>query len=92
MTSEGMRASVLLKELPVYEAQIAVDDTMMALFEARDQLRKVVICEALEDGMTIEQLASMFHLSPNLVSSYVAEYANLFTPLDDPTIGQAQPF
>lgn len=92
MTSEGMRASVLLKELPVYEAQIAVDDTMMALFEARDQLRKVVICEALEDGMTIEQLASMFHLSPNLVSSYVAEYANLFTPLDDPTIGQAQAF
>ncbi len=92
MTSEGMRASVLLDELPVYDAQMAVDDAMMVLFEARDQLRKVVICEALEDGMTIEQLAAMFHLSPNLVSSYVAEHANLFTPLDDPTTGPVQLF
>ncbi len=91
MTSEGMRASALLEELPVYAAQTAADDTMMALFEARDQLRKVVICEALEDGMTIEQLAAMFHLSPDLVSSYVAEHSR-FVTMHDPSTGPVQLF
>lgn len=97
MTSEGMRAAAMLKELPVHAAQRAVDEAMMTLFEARDQLRKVVICEALEDGMTIEQLAAMFELSPGLVSAYVAEHSNWFTlndptALNDPTTGPVQLF
>jgi hypothetical protein len=91
LTSEGVRASGVLKELPIHEAQKAVDEAMMALFEARDQLRKAVICEALEDGMTVEQLAAMFELSPDLVSAYVVEHSNFFT-MHDPSTGPVQLF
>ena len=80
MTNEGVSASAVLEEIPVYEAQKAADEAMMVLFDARDRVRKIVICEGLEDGMTFEQLASMFHLSPDLISSYVAERSNKFSP------------
>lgn len=80
MTDEGTGASVLLGAIPAYAAQMAADEAMIALFEARDQIRKVVICEGLEDGMTVEQLAAMFHLSPDVICAYVAERSNWFAP------------
>lgn len=76
MMSENVRTSVVLEEIPVYAAEIAADAAMMNLFEARDRVRKVVICDGLEDGMSVEQLAAMFHRAPDLVSSYVAERSN----------------
>ena len=79
MTKEGAGASALLREIPAYAAQMAADEAMIALFEARDRTRKVVICEGLEDGMTVEQLATMFHLSPDVISAYVAQ-SNWFAP------------
>ena len=79
MTSEGVGAASVLEEVHVFEAQAAADDAMMVLFEARDQIRKVIICEGLEDGMTVERLAGMFHLSPGLISSYAAERSNVFS-------------
>ncbi len=78
MTSGGVNASAILKEIPFHAAQTTADEAMMALFEARDRVRKIVVCEALEDGMTVEQLATMFHLSPDLISAYVAEGSNKF--------------
>jgi hypothetical protein len=60
MTSEGMSAAAVLDEIRVYAAQMAADEAMMVLFEARDRVRKVVICEGIEDGMTVEQLAAFF--------------------------------
>jgi hypothetical protein len=78
MLSENVTVSAVLQELPVYAAEIAADEAMMALFEARDRVRKVVICEALDDGMSVEQLAAMFHRAPDLISSYVAERSNRF--------------
>lgn len=80
LTSEGVSTSAVLEEIPVHAAQVAADEAMMVLFDARDRVRKVVICEGLEDGMTIEQLAAMFHVSPDLISSYVAERSNKFSP------------
>lgn len=80
MTNEGAGASVVLGEIPAYAAQMAADEAMIALFEARDQVRKVVISAGLEDGMTVEQLATMFHLSPDVISAYVAERSNWFAP------------
>jgi fructose-1,6-bisphosphatase len=79
MTDRGVNASTVLQEIEVYKAQVAADETMVALFDARDRVRKVVICEGLEDGMTVEQLAAMFHLSPDLISAYVAERSNKFS-------------
>lgn len=78
MLGENVTVSAVLHELPVYAAEIAADEVMMALFEARDRVRKVVICEALDDGMSVEQLAAMFHRTPDLISSYVAELSNRF--------------
>ena len=79
MTSESVGASAVVEEIQVYAAQMAVDEAMVALFDARDRVRKVVICEGIEDGMTVEQLAVMFHVSPDLISSYVAERSNKFS-------------
>jgi len=79
MISEDVSISVVLEEIPVYAAEIASDAAMMNLFEARDRVRKVVICDGLEDGMSVEQLAAMFHRAPDLVSSYVAERSNRFS-------------
>jgi hypothetical protein len=79
MMSENLSTSAVLEEIPVYAAEIAADAAMMNLFEARDRVRKVVICDALEDGMTVEQLAAMFHRAPDLISSYVAERSNRFS-------------
>ena len=58
MTSESVIAAAMLNEIPVYEAQMAADEAKVVLFEARDRVRKVVICEGIEDGMTVEQLAA----------------------------------
>ncbi len=80
MTDEGVSVPAMLDELPVYEGQKASDEAMMALYEARDRIRKVIICEGLEAGLTVEQLAAMFHLSPDLISSYLAERSNWFSP------------
>jgi hypothetical protein len=80
MTSENAGAAAVLAEIPVHAAQKAADEAMMDLFDARDHVRKVIICEGLEDGLTVEQLATMFHLSPDLISSYVAERSNKFSP------------
>ena len=80
MTDEGVSVPAMLDELPVYEGQKPSDEAMMALYEARDRIRKVTICEGLEAGLTVEQLAAMFHLSPDLISSYVAERSNWFSP------------
>ena len=78
MTSESVTASAVLEEIPVHAAQMAADEAMIDLFDARDRVRKVIICEGLEDGMTIKELATMFHLSPDQISSYVAERSNKF--------------
>ena len=80
MTSESVTASAVLEEIPVHAAQMAADEAMIDLFDTRDRVRKVVICEGLEDGMTIKELATMFHLSPDQISSYVAERSNKFSP------------
>jgi hypothetical protein len=80
MTNESVNSSAMLEEIPIYVSQVAADNAMMVLFDARDRVRKVVICEGLEDGMTVEQLAAMFHLSPDVISSYVAERSNKFSP------------
>ena len=79
MDSESVSASAILREIPIHAAQRAADEAMMDLFDARDRVRKVIICEGLEDGMGVEQLASTFHLSPDLISSYVAERSNKFS-------------
>lgn len=79
MTSKGVSVSAVLEEIPVHAAQMAADDAMVVLFEARDRARKVVICEGIEDGMTVEQVAAMFHASPDLIGSYVAEGSNKFS-------------
>jgi hypothetical protein len=79
MTSEGVNAAIMLKNIAIYEGQVAADEAMMGLFEARDRVRKIVVCDALENGMTIEELAIMFHLAPDLISSYAAEGSNKFS-------------
>ena len=92
MTSEGVGASAVLEEIPVHSAQVVTDEAMMDLFDARDRVRKVLICEGLDDGMTVEQLVAAFHLSPDLVSSYVAERSNKFSPASRrPSPGEGVP-
>jgi hypothetical protein len=78
MAGEGLSASAMLEEIPVYTAQAAADEAMTNLFDARDRVRKVIICEGIEDGMAVERLATMFHSSPDLISSYAAERSNRF--------------
>jgi hypothetical protein len=78
MLSEGATAVDGLEKISIYDAQQAADAAMTRLFDARHQLRKVVVCDAVEGGMSVEQLATMFHVRPDLISSYVAEGANRF--------------
>jgi hypothetical protein len=80
MTSEGVSAPAILDAIDVHAAQQAADEAMVVLFDARDRVRKVAIGEGLEDGMSVEQLAQTFHLSPDQIGAYVAERSNRFTP------------
>ncbi len=78
MVSEGMSPTEALRVLPILATQQAADASVAALFEARHHVRKVAVCEALRDGMSIEELATIFDVRPDLVASYAAEGSNTF--------------
>ena len=75
MLAEGATTADGLRAISFYEAQQAADSAMTELFDARHQLRQLLICEAIDDGMSFEQLASMFRIRPELIGSYRAEGA-----------------
>ena len=73
MLADGATTADALRAIFVFEAQQAADAAMTELFDARHRLRQLLICEAIDDGMSFEQLASMFHIRPELIGSYRAE-------------------
>jgi hypothetical protein len=73
MLAAGASTAEGLRTISVYDAQQAADSAMTELFDARHQLRQVLIFEAIDDGMSFEQLASMFRIRPELIGSYRAE-------------------
>ena len=73
LLAEGATTADALRAFSVYEAQQTADAAMTELFDARHRLRQLLICEAIDDGMSFEQLASMFHIRPELIGSYRAE-------------------
>jgi hypothetical protein len=75
MLADGATTADALRAIFVFEAQQAADAAMTELFDARHRLRQLLICEAIDDGMSFEQLASMFRIRPELIGSYRAEGA-----------------
>jgi hypothetical protein len=66
----------VLGRFSVYEAESAANERATDLFHARQHLRRVVVGAAIDDGVSIEELASEFHVSIDLIASYSMDLSN----------------
>jgi len=73
LLDSGTGLAVVLLRLPVLELESASNDAVTELFHARKYLRKVVVRAAVDDGMPVQQLATLLEISPSLIASYVLE-------------------
>jgi len=67
--TEHVRMTEILTGLPIHEAIVATDIAVSGLFESRHRVRKLIIGMALDDGMSVEQLATTWGVTPDRVRS-----------------------
>lgn len=72
----GQPLTEMLRKLPVRSSETAANEAANELFRARLNLRKVTVCAALEDGMSVEELAHMFDVTPDMVMTFSLEQSN----------------
>jgi hypothetical protein len=72
----------MLRKLPIRSAESTANEAANELFRARLNLRKVTVCAALDDGMSVEELAHMFGVTPDMVMTISLEQSNR-TPVTD---------
>jgi hypothetical protein len=72
----GSSPTEVLGKFSIYEAESAANELATELFHARQQLRKVVVGAAIDDGVPAERLATEFHVPVGLISSYSLDRSN----------------
>ena len=76
MLHSGTSVPDTIRILAVHDFEVAAIASMNELMSARRKLRRIVVGAAVEAGMPLEELASMFEVRPDLLASYVAEQAH----------------
>jgi hypothetical protein len=69
MIEDGALMTEIFAQIPLAEGIAATDGAVSELFESRHRVRRLVIGLALNDGMSVEQLASTFGVTPDRVRS-----------------------
>ncbi len=70
---QNIPVSVILEQIPVMTGQGNSDEAFSKLFAARQQMRRVLVGAALDEGIAVESLAALLGVRPDLVQSYAAE-------------------
>ena len=65
----GTRMPEILAGQPIPEALVATDAAVAGLFDSRQRVRRLIIGMALDDGMSVEELATTFGVTPDRVRS-----------------------
>jgi DNA-directed RNA polymerase sigma subunit (sigma70/sigma32) len=65
----GTRMPEILAGQPIQKALVATDAAVAGLFDSRQKVRRLIIGSALDDGMSVEELATTFGVTPDRVRS-----------------------
>jgi len=70
MLADGTGVARTLQAFPSIDARAAAESAVKALYEARHEVRVAVIAAALDEGMTIAEIAASFGIPPEQVVGY----------------------
>jgi len=73
---ESLDAGLTIKEtmaaIPSFEERKAAEDSMQHLYSVRHQVREAVITAAVEEGMSVPEIAAAYGLPVDRAAAYVS--------------------
>ena len=71
--AEGTRVAHAMRAVPSIEARAASEAAVQALYAARHRVREAVIGAALQEGMSITEVAAEYGVAPDVVVGFANE-------------------
>jgi hypothetical protein len=68
----GMTIKETMANIPSFEERKAAEDSMQHLYSVRHQVREAVITAAVEEGMSVPEIAAAYGLPVDRAAAYVS--------------------
>ncbi len=73
----GMTIKETIAAIPSFEERRAAEESMQHLYAVRREVRETVIAAAIEEGMTVPEIATAYGIPVERAADYIAAAADL---------------